>query len=367
MKKWSEWSSLEKRLLTGTVMIVVFLSLLFFVPRMYLLGIFSFVVALISWEWLRMTQKDISKWFYLLVPTLVFAFLCLLLWLFSAYLFDPVAPSHELLQKVIEPAGVVPAADVKTIKSVVPVTTWSLFDVVVFVFSVMATVTWLVWVPIQLIFFRNYAQSKTENSDVVIETEASDDLEQVAGEKLSTKDAFEEGSIQEPKKAMQWATFATPMVLLFIFWLGSIYLLYVKGPWALLSLWILVWLADTGAYFGGSYLGGPKLAPNVSPNKTISGALCGLISGVLWCVVSYYLPYSFMSYIHSPNALSVVLLGVVLTVVSILGDLYESHIKRIADVKDSSGLLPGHGGIWDRLDSIIAVTPVALLALLWFI
>ncbi|MDB1144927.1 MAG: CDP-archaeol synthase, partial [Alcaligenaceae bacterium] len=251
------------------------------------------------------------------------------------------------------------ATDVKTIESVVSVGTWSLFDIVVFVFSVVATLIWMIWVPIQLIFFRHYAQTKVE---------VSEEVEQVLDENLSTEEASKEDATQVPKKAMQWVTFATPMVLLFIFWLGSIYLLYVKGPWALLSLWVLVWLADTGAYFGGSYLGGPKLAPNVSPNKTISGALCGLISGVLWCVVSYYLPYSFMSYIHSPNALFVILLlGVVLTVVSILGDLYESHIKRIADVKDSSGLLPGHGGIWDRLDSIIAVTPVALLALLWFI
>lgn len=121
-------------------------------------------------------------------------------------------------------------------------------------------------------------------------------------------------------------------------------------------MWILlvVWSADVGAYFAGRRFGRRKLAPAVSPGKTWEGALGGMLVSLLLCggglmVIGYS---------------SWWLLAVAgLVVVSIFGDLFESVIKRVRGVKDSSNLLPGHGGILDRIDSLLAVLPVFALIL----
>lgn len=119
----------------------------------------------------------------------------------------------------------------------------------------------------------------------------------------------------------------------------------------------LVWASDTGAYFAGRAIGGPKLAPAISPNKTWAGFFGGLAaSGVFAAllVVGFGLP--FVLALCTP----------VLAALSQLGDLYESHLKRRAGVKDSGNLLPGHGGVLDRLDGLVAVAPVAALLVLAF-
>lgn len=124
---------------------------------------------------------------------------------------------------------------------------------------------------------------------------------------------------------------------------------------SLLSLMALVWLADSAAYFAGKTFGRHKLAPSISPGKTWEG-----VAGALVAVTAYafLLPINTLWQLHLPMW---GVLGVVwsLTAVSIVGDLLESWFKRQAGVKDSSQLLPGHGGILDRIDSLIAVLAVA--------
>lgn len=152
------------------------------------------------------------------------------------------------------------------------------------------------------------------------------------------------------------AIFAT-----FTTWFAILITYIFLGAWFLLSFLIIIWCADIFAYFGGKYFGGTKLAPAVSPGKTRSGAICGLISVAIWMIVSAFIDNSFSALLVKHISLfGAVAVGVVMAIVSVFGDLYESLLKRRAGVKDSSQLLPGHGGFWDRLDSVVAVSPIAM-------
>lgn len=141
----------------------------------------------------------------------------------------------------------------------------------------------------------------------------------------------------------------------FIF--GVIYILFASfGFWKtlgthddqmlFLGLLLLVWSSDIGAYFAGKIFGGPKLAPQISPGKTVSGAIGGLISAlVVPLSISLFMPIRLW---HVGALIGVAILAQ-------MGDLLESWVKRRLNVKDSSGLLPGHGGLLDRLDSILPI------------
>jgi phosphatidate cytidylyltransferase len=124
----------------------------------------------------------------------------------------------------------------------------------------------------------------------------------------------------------------------------------------------VTWATDTGAYTFGRMLGRHKLIPAVSPAKTIEGAVGGLLVAILgaW-VYAQFLLRPFAQLGLSPKGL--VIFGIAIGVVGQLGDLAESLLKRDAGVKDSSKLLPGHGGILDRFDSLLFVLPVAYLLL----
>jgi phosphatidate cytidylyltransferase len=138
--------------------------------------------------------------------------------------------------------------------------------------------------------------------------------------------------------------------------------LVVLPPPMVLAVLALVWIADSAAYFTGRALGRHKLAPQISPGKTWEGALGGLIGAQLYVIIcAFTVPMLdprpegggfWMPYLGA---------GAVLCVVSIIGDLFESAVKRQASVKDSGTLLPGHGGVLDRVDSALAALPVAAL------
>ncbi len=130
----------------------------------------------------------------------------------------------------------------------------------------------------------------------------------------------------------------------------------VLTPLEVLLVLILVWIADIGAYFVGRAWGRRKLAPEISPGKTWEGAIGGTVAALAYAIILgtfierlFWVPY--------------LLAAALLAVLSIVGDLFESAVKRQAAVKDSGTLLPGHGGILDRIDSATAALPVA--ALLW--
>lgn len=135
-----------------------------------------------------------------------------------------------------------------------------------------------------------------------------------------------------------------------------------RGALFLLSLLALVWAADIAAYFGGRALGRHKLAPRVSPGKTIEGAVCGVLAAVAWIAASSYWDGTFgHALVQRWTLWGAVPIAALLGILSIVGDLFESLLKRRAGRKDSSHLLPGHGGVYDRIDAILPVAPVALL------
>jgi phosphatidate cytidylyltransferase len=136
----------------------------------------------------------------------------------------------------------------------------------------------------------------------------------------------------------------------------------------LLSVLCSVWVADIAAYFGGRYFGHHKLAPTISPGKSWEGVYSGVIGVLLLALLWLWIDRQFdldsssiftsvYSRIHAPGLIALVVL---LCVMSVVGDLIESLVKRAAGVKDSSKLLPGHGGVLDRIDALIPVFPIAL-------
>ncbi|MGC6469910.1 MAG: phosphatidate cytidylyltransferase [Flavobacteriales bacterium] len=124
----------------------------------------------------------------------------------------------------------------------------------------------------------------------------------------------------------------------------------------LLCIIILIWMSDIGGYFIGSKFGKNKLFERVSPKKTWEGALGGLIFSIISCII-----ISNFTTVLSP--LQWIIFGVVITAGSIIGDLIESMIKRAVNVKDSGTILPGHGGVLDRIDSALFVIPLAYIFL----
>lgn len=133
----------------------------------------------------------------------------------------------------------------------------------------------------------------------------------------------------------------------------------------ILLVMLIIWGADTGAYFSGKRWGKAKLAPNVSPGKSWAGfwggvatsLLVGLLFGV--CIDMWIQPLTMIDYTQ------LLLVVGITTVVSVLGDLVESMMKRYRGIKDSSSLLPGHGGVLDRIDSMAAAVPVFALCIYW--
>ncbi|MBR1200538.1 phosphatidate cytidylyltransferase [Bradyrhizobium sp. AUGA SZCCT0240] len=127
----------------------------------------------------------------------------------------------------------------------------------------------------------------------------------------------------------------------------------VKGFIALIFLLVIVWVTDSGGYFAGRGIGGPKLWPRVSPKKTWAGALGGFVASLAVAGIFAVLDLGKIG--------PLLMISGVLSVVSQLGDLFESAVKRRFGVKDSSQIIPGHGGLLDRLDGFVAAVAVAAL------
>ncbi|QLK88745.1 phosphatidate cytidylyltransferase [Arsenophonus endosymbiont of Aphis craccivora] len=133
------------------------------------------------------------------------------------------------------------------------------------------------------------------------------------------------------------------------------------GAWWVLYVMLLVWSADIGAYFFGHLFGKHKLAAKVSPGKTLEGMLGGMLTaGIIAWLFSLFVPVLLISK-------NVLFCSVIVVIISVFGDLTESMFKRQAGIKDSSHVIPGHGGVLDRIDSLTAAIPVfAGLTLLFF-
>jgi phosphatidate cytidylyltransferase len=163
-----------------------------------------------------------------------------------------------------------------------------------------------------------------------------------------------------PGMMNRWLSAATGLVVLVPAWVGMARLLKVsggQGEQLFLFLLVLVWAADIGAFFAGRKFGRVKLAPKVSPNKTWEGVVGGVLFGLLAAAAGAV----WFGFDRAPF----LLLCAAVVLASIVGDLTESMFKRFAGLKDSGTMLPGHGGVLDRIDSVTAAVPFYVLGLGW--
>lgn len=144
---------------------------------------------------------------------------------------------------------------------------------------------------------------------------------------------------------------ALGVVILLPTWAALLYL-RERGPWVLLGVLAVVWLADTAAFFVGRQFGQHKLAPRISPGKTREGVIGAMLALVLYAS-------AVSTAVVGLRIVGALLLAMALLYFAVLGDLFESWIKRVADKKDSGTLLPGHGGVLDRIDALTAALPIA--------
>jgi len=159
-------------------------------------------------------------------------------------------------------------------------------------------------------------------------------------------------------RAINLLVFLLGVDLLWICGHGLVYLQAQQGGWLLLYLFTLVWVADIGAYFSGRRYGRHKLAARISPGKTWEGVAGGILANLIWMLAVFWLSGGW-----GFGLIEFMLIGLGTSVLSVVGDLFESILKREAGVKDSGRLLPGHGGILDRIDSVIAASPVFVAGL----
>jgi phosphatidate cytidylyltransferase len=132
---------------------------------------------------------------------------------------------------------------------------------------------------------------------------------------------------------------------------------YNNGGFLVISLLVSIWICDSAAYYGGTALGKHKLFPRVSPKKSWEGAIFGFVFAVLTMIAAKFIVLDFLGW----N--TIISLGVIIGIIGQLVDLVESLLKRDAQVKDSSNFIPGHGGIFDRFDSLLLAAPVIFLFL----
>ena len=138
-------------------------------------------------------------------------------------------------------------------------------------------------------------------------------------------------------------------------------MLYTEAGYLIISIFASIWVCDSAAYFIGSALGKHKLFPRVSPKKSWEGAIAGFIFAVVTLIAARELLLDILSLTDA------VIIGILIGIFGQLGDLVESLLKRDAGVKDSSSIIPGHGGIFDRFDSILFTVPIVYLYFYFFI
>ncbi len=147
-------------------------------------------------------------------------------------------------------------------------------------------------------------------------------------------------------------------------WLALVHLhaMPAHGPLIALSLLMLIWIADSAAYFSGRRFGRAKLSALLSPGKTWVGVYTGVATAAGWGLL-----VALMLGLGTTQGLLLLLICVLTAVMSVVGDLFESLLKRRRGMKDAGSLLPGHGGILDRIDSLIAAAPIFTLGFIWLI
>ncbi len=153
--------------------------------------------------------------------------------------------------------------------------------------------------------------------------------------------------------------FVSGMILLREFYSDS-HFTYDQGGYLIISIFAAIWICDSAAYFVGSAIGTHKILPRISPQKSWEGAIAGFIFSVVGMIAARFIVLDFLSLVDT------VVIGIIIGTFGQAGDFIESMLKRDVNVKDSSSIIPGHGGIFDRFDSLIFSAPLIFLYLKFF-
>jgi len=169
--------------------------------------------------------------------------------------------------------------------------------------------------------------------------------------------------IQRWPTSGRWVMVVAGWIVLLGGWMALVEL-QARSPWLVLAAMAIVWIADTAAYFSGRAFGRRKLAPAISPGKTWEGVYGALAAVALYALLllMFAAPAGLASALDAPIIAASIACALLITGISVIGDLFESLMKRHAGVKDSGNLLPGHGGVLDRIDALVAAMPLAALA-----
>lgn len=151
--------------------------------------------------------------------------------------------------------------------------------------------------------------------------------------------------------------FTSYLILIRELYSGELPMLYDRGGYLIITIMATIWVCDSAAYFLGLAFGKHKLFPRVSPKKSWEGAIAGFVFSIIAVIAAKYIMLDFMTWTQ------IIGVGLIVGVFGQIGDLIESLIKRDANVKDSSSFIPGHGGVFDRFDSLIFSAPLVYLFL----
>jgi phosphatidate cytidylyltransferase len=158
-----------------------------------------------------------------------------------------------------------------------------------------------------------------------------------------------------------WGVAYISILYPFVYHTGNLNIKSISGGDWLLLLFGILWIGDTSAMGFGKWLGKNKLAPTVSPNKTVEGFIGGLIGAMIIGIIMYYWKFQTIQFYH------IIILSLMCSIFGQIGDLVESMWKRSIGIKDSSALIPGHGGMLDRFDSLLFASPIMYFYITLFI
>jgi len=298
---------LKQRIITAAILATVVISAVLMLPSDYFSLLIAIIVLIGAWEWLNLIDLTSSTKRALFIGTLIFAMLFLHLW---TYILEALVPTMDYLAEKYK-------FQIEDIRKQSGILEWLVIPAVLF------------WILAMLLIRR------------------------APVELLSL-----------PLRPRYQALIGWGVLLASWMFLSRLRAFY--GSELTLYLLVLIWTADIAAYFSGKKWGKTKLAPDISPGKTVEGMYGALVSAavcaIILCIIlsiAYGKPVTFMV------AGDLTLLSVITVLVSIYGDLFFSLAKRRVGVKDSGNILPGHGGVLDRIDSLIAATPVFYAGIYW--
>ena len=343
---------LKTRIITALILISLVVFTTFYLEPVWFLFISSLLILVGIWEWFKLFPSRIDGWYihYLAIFPFVFIY----------FIGQPI--SFVLSNYAI------------------PIVYFFEHSVVLYtVIYLLLVFFWLVIAPLMVVnyqktkFYSSIDKTPVDGSYVFDTGFRSSSLEQnpnVAGSYIVNSSSIIRRiytELKEVPKNIRWAlgelrigpqgtlrNFFLGNFLLWGMWLNLVILLF-NNPYILLLLLLIIWSADTAAYFSGKKYGKHILADNVSPGKTCEGVIGGLITGIFTAFLTLYLFKEFSgAHLFEASPIKIILLSSVTVIYSIVGDLFISTIKRQAEKKDTGILFPGHGGVLDRVDSLMA-------------